>query len=142
MTDPRRDFAGAKVMIFLGPHLLVLRRDHAPGIAWPGRLDFPGGGREGEESPEVCALREVEEEVGLRLPAGALRFVHLRHGDIGASWFFAVHLRSGARDDVVFGGEGAGWLIMPPEAYVAAEDAIPHFRDILACYLDEKGRGT
>jgi 8-oxo-dGTP pyrophosphatase MutT (NUDIX family) len=29
----------------------------------------PGGGREGDETPEQAALREVREETGLRLPA-------------------------------------------------------------------------
>ncbi|MDQ1513245.1 MAG: hypothetical protein QOC59_1087 [Microbacteriaceae bacterium] len=29
----------------------------------------PGGGREGDETPEQAAVREVQEETGLRLPA-------------------------------------------------------------------------
>ena len=58
-------FAGAKLMLFLGEELLVIRRDEKPEIPWPGYLDFPGGGREGEETPEQCALRETFEEVGL-----------------------------------------------------------------------------
>lgn len=134
MSDPRRDFTGAKVMLFLGSDLLVLRRDHTPGIAWPGRLDFPGGGREGRESPEACVIRETREEVVLTLPAPSLRFVQLRGGTAGTRWYFAAHLPAHARRAVVFGAEGAGWLTMTPMAYVAHPRGIPHFRAILGRY--------
>lgn len=135
MSDPRRDFIGAKVMVFLGAEMIVLRRDHAAGIAWPGGLDFPGGGREDGESPEACAARETHEEVGLRLSPGDLVFVQLRQARAGTTWHFAAHLPAGARNDVVFGGEGVGWSMMQPRAYLADPDAIPPFRRILAAYL-------
>ena len=31
-------------------------------------LEFPGGLRDGEEAPEICAVRELAEEVGLAAP--------------------------------------------------------------------------
>ncbi len=138
MCDPRRVFHGAKLMLFLGGDLLVLRRDHTPGITWPGYLDFPGGGREGTESPEQCVLRETHEEVGLRLREDELRFAHLRQAPASASWFFAAHLPAEARGRIVFGDEGAGWQLMSAAAFLKADKAIPHFRDILKAYLDSK----
>lgn len=138
MCDPRDQFDGAKLLLFAGPLLLVLRRDRKPDIPWPGYLDFPGGAREGQESPETCVLRETHEELGLRVPEVALRFVHLRDDAGKISWFFAAHLGASIVDDVVFGDEGEGWQAMPPEGFIAARDAIPHFRDILRDYQKKR----
>lgn len=135
MTDA---FAGAKVLLFVGARLLVLRRDHAPGLVWPGMLDFPGGGREGLEDPKTCAIRETCEEVGLVLEPGDLRIAHLRDVNGRRSWFFAAHLPDRSKAEVVFGGEGQGCQFLPPQAFVAAPDAVPHFRTILSSYLSER----
>lgn len=135
MSDPRRDFLGAKVMVFAGPHLVVLRRDHTPDIVWPGYLDFPGGGRENAESPEQCALRETYEEIGLSLKPEDLTLAHIRDNGGRISWFFAAHLSEAALTDIQFGGEGEGWQPMPPSDYVAHPKAIPHFAKILSDYL-------
>ena len=62
------DFAGAKLAALVDGHILTYRRDNKPGIPWPGLIDLPGGGREGDESPALCALRELHEEFGLHLP--------------------------------------------------------------------------
>jgi len=128
-------FAGAKLMLFLGEELLVIRRDEKPEIPWPGYLDFPGGGREGEETPEQCALRETFEEVGLDVTEDQIVWSR-QHG---ASWFFVAHLPGALVSEVRFGDEGHGWWIMPPEEYVAREDGIPHFRELLNAYLTERG---
>jgi 8-oxo-dGTP diphosphatase len=135
MTQPRATFHGAKLMLFAGPRLLVIRRDAIPTIPWPGMLDFPGGGREGDETPEACVLRETREELGLQVPADRLVLAHVRHSDRGEGWYFAVHLPAAITGAVVFGDEGAGWQAIAPEVYVAAQDAIPHCRAILAAYL-------
>ncbi|WP_418592241.1 NUDIX domain-containing protein [Ponticoccus sp. (in: a-proteobacteria)] len=130
----RRDFAGAKVMLFFGGSMAILRRDHSPGIPWPGCLDFPGGGREAGESPETCAIRETAEELGTLLRPCDLVFAAVHAGARGPSWFFAAHLPAEGLREVRFGGEGAGWCEMAPEAYCAAPDAIPHFSAILSAY--------
>lgn len=132
--DATKDFTGAKLMLFLGPDLVVLRRDHAEGIPFPGFLDFPGGGREPGETPEECALRETYEEVGLRVGRDALTWSH-RHEQ---SVFFAARLSAEAVNDIVFGGEGDGWMLMRPEIYASRADAIPHFRDVLRLYLAQQ----
>lgn len=49
-----------------GQDWLLFTERHADLPQHPGQISFPGGAREGEESPVSCALRETEEEVGLR----------------------------------------------------------------------------
>lgn len=135
MYDPYRNFQGAKVMLFAGPELIALERDDAPGVIWPGCLDFPGGGREGQECPEECVAREVHEELGLNIGPADLQLAALRDTGQSANWFFAAHLPKSIVQQVRFGGEGRGWLTMPPEDFAGSEKAIPHFREILRRYM-------
>ncbi|MEC3859732.1 NUDIX hydrolase [Mesobacterium sp. TK19101] len=132
MTEP---FQGAKVMLFFGARLLVMRRDDKPGIPWPGFLDWPGGGREGDESPEACVLRETQEEIGLLLCPADLCWKSPYHRPGWLSWFFAAHLPAARANDIRFGNEGQGWMLIPPEAFLHDAKAIPHFRTMLDFYL-------
>ena len=52
---------GAKIALLAGARVLTHLRDEIPSIPFPGHWDFPGGGREGGESAEACALRELHE---------------------------------------------------------------------------------
>lgn len=135
-------FAGAKLMLFLGDDLLVIRRDHTVGIPWPGYLDFPGGGRDGVETAVACALRETVEEVGLQVPPEALIWRQDLRRNGKRSWFFAAHQESGRASDVVFGDEGAGWDLIAPGEYLSRSDAIPHFQDMLRLYLGVETSGV
>lgn len=136
MTQTDGDFRGAKLLLFLGGRLLVIRRDQRADIPFPGCLDFPGGGREGDESAVDCALRETREEVGLVVPRAALVWRHASHREIGLNWFFAAHLDGSVAGRVTLGNEGSGWALMAPQVFLDQPDAIPHFRDILRVYLD------
>jgi 8-oxo-dGTP pyrophosphatase MutT (NUDIX family) len=71
------DATAAAVLALLYPragewHLpLTLRPANMP--AHPNQISFPGGVTEGGESPEECAARELEEELGVR--RDAVRFL-------------------------------------------------------------------
>lgn len=129
------EFSGAKVAVFLGSQLLVIRRDMKPEIPFPGYWDLPGGGRENGETPEECALREAYEEVGLELKAEQLVWSAISQRPEGQSWFFVAHLPVGRIRDIRFGDEGQGWDVMRPEEYCSNAMAIPHFAKHLSTYL-------
>ncbi|TDK46295.1 NUDIX hydrolase [Antarcticimicrobium luteum] len=130
-------FAGAKLALFLGPDLLVIQRDDRPDIPWPGYWDLPGGGREGDETPIACALRETREEVSLTLCPDQIAWSHSYLRPHGRVWFFAAHLPAARVTDVRLGDEGQGWRLMPPETYCRHRRAVPHFAETLALYLSE-----
>lgn len=145
------DFRGAKLALFIGTDLAVIMRDATPGLVWAGHLDLPGGGREGFETPEACALRETHEELGLIVAETALVWKRQFRASNGQPvWFFAAHLPAERARDVRFGNEGQYWQLMPPAEYLAHPRAIPHFAQRVRLYLhevqnmrdgDEKARG-
>ena len=137
MTETSGAFRGAKLILLLGGRLLVIRRDRKSGIAWPGYLDFPGGGREGAESPLACALRETREEVGLRISHTALEWCHQNQRAGGCNWFFGARLGAERAVGIRFGNEGVGWSLMDPQEFLSRADAIPHFRGVLRLYLGQ-----
>lgn len=129
------EFSGAKLALFIGKDLLVIRRDDRPDIPWPDHWDLPGGGREGDETPIDCALRETFEEVGLRLSEADIVWSVSYPRPRGTVWFFVSHQPSTVGDDVRFGNEGRCWRLMPPEEYCAHPKAVPHFTEQLKRYM-------
>ena len=111
------EFHGAKVALFLGDRLLILRRDDDPAIPWPDHWDFPGGGREGAETPFETVARETREEVGLELSPGDLLFER-RDGPV---WFFVARLPAEAEHRIVFGDEGQCWRLASLDEVLAMD---------------------
>ena len=124
-TTPDHDnFDGAKVALFLGSRLIVIRRDDRPDIPWPDTWDFPGGGRAGTETPFQTVARETREEVGLTLRPAHVIWQRLcdRPGHTPV-WFFVARLPAQAVRQVVFGHEGQGWRL-------ATVDELLHRADV------------
>ena len=63
------------VLISTDGRLLFQLRDSVPYIPDPGKLDFFGGGREGDESFLDCVVREVREEMGFYLAPEKFEFI-------------------------------------------------------------------
>ncbi|WP_172976545.1 NUDIX domain-containing protein [Roseivivax sp. THAF40] len=124
-------FHGAKLVLTLGSKLVVLRRDARPDLLWPGMLDLPGGAREGVETPQECALREVREETGLALSADHITDTLVRRDVRGAAFFFRIALETGWERKLHKGPEGQGLMLMRPEVFIHSNEAIPHFRTVV-----------
>jgi 8-oxo-dGTP diphosphatase len=132
-------FGGSKLALLHERTLLVYRRDDRPDIPFPDCWDLPGGGREGDETPVECVLRETREEFGIDYPADRLHWSRSYpswRGDEPVHWFFGGML---TRDEIAairFGEEGQFWTMMPVEDYLMSHEAIAHHvprvRDFLA----------
>lgn len=131
---PGGDFNGAKLALFIDDSLLVYRRDSRDDIPYPGLLDLPGGGRENNESPQACVLRELQEEFGLMLLPGRLtlarRYTIPFNGLAG--YFFTAELKQAEREIIRFGQEGQWWRLMPVTDFLAHPSGISHLQKLVA----------
>lgn len=117
--------------MFCGASVLVYLRDEKPGLRWPGLWDLPGGGREGDESPEVCLLRELHEEFGLRLTLDRLVWRGVFPSMIKSgqeSVFFGGRLTRQEVQQIQFGDEGQGWELMPVSVFLSHRRAVPEMQ--------------
>jgi 8-oxo-dGTP diphosphatase len=132
-------FAGAKLAALIDGHILTYRRDVKPGLRWPGLIDLPGGGREGDESPTACALRELREEFGLLVPESRLWWARAfpaidAPGQNG--WFLALTLTRAEVAAIRFGNEGHSPQLLGIPAFLGADDAIPALQQRLQLVID------
>ncbi|WP_147127176.1 NUDIX hydrolase [Shimia ponticola] len=135
----RTEFHGAKVALFVGDDLVVYLRDDKPGIPWPGWWDFPGGGREGEETPQETVIRETWEEFALTLQPSDL--VYAKPYDPAPDkrvWFFAARLPRDRAREIRFGDEGQQWALWSQQRFLGDPRAVPVLKDRLIHYLFEK----
>lgn len=121
------EFTGCKLAYIFNGQLLVYKRDNFAHIPFPDLWDFPGGGREGNESPEQCVLRELAEEFGLSLPESRLVFKKKvsDYLNTGNSFFFVAEGQQAEIEAIVFGSEGQCWQLMGIDEYLVHPQAIP-----------------
>lgn len=129
---------GAKAILHLGGRLVTILRDDIPTIPFPGHWDLPGGGIEAGETPRAAVLREIEEEIALKLAPSRLTWSRdFPRPDGRVSHFFAAALSPGEVEAIRLGAEGQDWRMMEVEAFVAHHRAVPHFRPRVAAWAEE-----
>ncbi len=125
------DFVGAKAVFLWQGRVLTYLRDDWPDLPFAGLWDLPGGGREADESPAACLLRELAEEFGLHLPEDRLHwraeFPSMLWPD-KRSWFFAGRLMTAETQAIRFGDEGQRWCLMPLHDWLNHPKAVPEMQ--------------
>lgn len=138
-------FTGAKLALLTGDKVISILRDDRADIPFPACWDLPGGGREGDETPKQCALRETHEELGLRLPESSIQwskaFVSTTD-PTAAGWFFVAEITFDQVGRIRLGNEGQRWRQMQVSQFLRLSDAVPYLQDRLRVYLDDIGRGA
>jgi 8-oxo-dGTP diphosphatase len=132
--DPRTK--DSKGLVFIEDDILVYRRDTKTD-AYPLKLDLPGGGVEGTETPFETFKREVREEFGLAIARQDIVYARM-YPDVEhrASIYFAVaQLPGNIATDIAFGDEGIEYYIMKPDIFTQRSDAIPLLQTCTLEYL-------
>lgn len=99
--------------------LILQQRDDVPGIVFPGLVSLFGGHLEPDEDAHTCVQRELEEEIGVRLPLASLepfftfrtRFADPSERDVEIS----IYIASGLQADTLHVTEGSLLLLSWPE---------------------------
>jgi 8-oxo-dGTP diphosphatase len=131
-------FTGCKLAYIFECKLLVYKRDDRADIPFPDLWDFPGGGREEDETPEECVLRELQEEFDISLPESRFTYKKkvINHLNNGNAFFFVVNGKQSEIDAISFGDEGQYWKLMAIDDYMAHPKGIPALKSRLLGYLE------
>ena len=133
------DFTGCKIALFCGDKLLTILRDDKLNIPYPNTWEFPGGGREGDESPFECVAREVYEELGIHLTEDCLLWSKVYPSMLfegKESVFLVGKLRQEQFDSIVFGDEGQGYKLMNIDEFLGSDKVVPQLQDRVREYLE------
>ena len=138
-----KPFTASRVAILCDEKLVTILRDDKPEIPYPAMWEFPGGGREKNETPEQCAFREIYEELGVQIYEDDFLWKKEYPSDCEkkmVSYFFVATISPERLSRVRFGNEGKEWKTMSIEEFMTSERSIPKLRNKLSDYLREQDR--
>ena len=110
------------VLVNQAGQVLILRRSDTD-IRRPGQWDVPGGHTDPGESLETAAVRELEEEAGIRISPDKLKLAYstaaIRDG-INLVWLFFVAKTDASPEDVRLSHEHSEYCWAPLDEAVEA----------------------
>ena len=133
------DFHGVKIALLHDDTILVHLRDDKPGLFNANMWDCPGGGREGDESPSDCAIREVNEELEIKLDPEQIiweRWYPAQKDPSQKAVFMVARINQTDIDNVVL-HEGQKWEMFQIERFLSDEQVVAHLQTRLKDYLHE-----
>jgi len=92
MSEPKPlVLVAAAALVDVDGRVLICRRPEGKALA--GLWEFPGGKVEAGETPEACLIRELDEELGIRVPPPCLApFVFASHDYEGFHLLMPLYL--------------------------------------------------
>lgn len=122
----------AVAVLLITPSGIPLIRD--PKKPSPVFWKLPGGRSEGAETATQCALREVEEEIGISLSADDLTVIHAE--DKGSHILTIFQARLAALPQMKSrGNEGEEINLFAPRNIIAMRDFFPNHRKVVGGVL-------
>ncbi|HJP96079.1 MAG TPA: NUDIX domain-containing protein [Candidatus Saccharimonadales bacterium] len=121
MTPYDRRYCGA-VLLDKNSKVILQVRDQKSGIVNPGKTTLFGGGQEPDESPIHCIIRELQEELNLRITpqdAQLLGFIDKREAD-GTITRCTLFKAVGVDANTLHVKEGRGMAIQTADDFLAS----------------------
>jgi 8-oxo-dGTP diphosphatase len=98
------------VLVDAAGRILLQLRDDIPSIPFPGMWALPGGMLEPPETPLACIVREVEEELGARIPPAEVAHLMTRTRSYGVEHTFTARLDVPAEEIALTEGQRVAWF--------------------------------
>ena len=134
------DFSGTKVALLYDNKLVMSLRDNKPGLRFANMWDFAGGGREEKETPIECAVREIEEELGITLRPESFiwqkEYPAMHDANLKA-YFLVANVSKEEVGAITFGDDGQRWDFMEVEDFFKRDDVVPLLKGRFQDYLDQ-----
>lgn len=131
------NFHGVKVALLYEDKLLMHLRDNKPGLFNANMWDFPGGGREGEETPVECAIREVNEEFEIKLTPESFLWKKdfpAQKDSSQRAYFMVASINKEQFENIKL-HEGQKWDLFTQGDFLEREDVIDALKDRFFDYL-------
>ena len=139
-VDIIMEFNGVKIAVLIDGNLLMHLRDNKPGLFQANMWDFPGGGREGNETPQECAIREIKEEFDITLDPRLIVWekVFPAMKDPTQNAFFMVAKVPKEVLDTVTLSEGQKWTTFDIETFFAKDDVVDALKGRFRDYMERQ----